>query len=315
MLRCPCFRNNCGSQAAARLVLLRGERRELRGMELDKIIRDTLTSFIRAHVPAADLSGMDEVFFSYITGVLEELGSPGATEESFDMEAFAEVMEAFVPGFAEINSGQVCDMMFVLSGQLSDARNKENACPKTPEEAPLGNPPATSELSPEEEANEAGRPRAPAVEAAAQEAGGELQDGVELLLEMFPACTVGQARRALTRALGDLEEAVQLLVEENVEPQACSVNPKDGPKLQGAPRKEDLKPFILQKYMMVDSEDDQKTHRPVAPKEAPKKLIRYIDNQIVSTKGERYKDMRKPETEEMKKTYINLKPARKYKFH
>lgn len=51
------------------------------------------------------------------------------------------------------------------------------------------------------------------------------------------------------------------------------------------------------------------------PKEAPKKLIRYIDNQVVSTKGERYKDNKKPESEEMKKTYINLKPARKYKFH
>lgn len=49
--------------------------------------------------------------------------------------------------------------------------------------------------------------------------------------------------------------------------------------------------------------------------QAPKKLIRYIDNQVVSTKGERYKDIKKPESEEMKRTYISLKPARKYKFH
>lgn len=49
--------------------------------------------------------------------------------------------------------------------------------------------------------------------------------------------------------------------------------------------------------------------------QAPKKLIRYIDNQVVSTKGERFKDVRNPETEEMKATYINLKPARKYRFH
>lgn len=91
---------------------------------------------------------------------------------------------------------------------------------------------------------------------------------------------------------------------------------------------------------MVDSAEDQKIHRPMAPKEvrlsgswsgciclqasaahcliarqAPKKLIRYIDNQIVSTKGERFKDVRNPEAEEMKATYINLKPARKYRFH
>lgn len=44
-------------------------------------------------------------------------------------------------------------------------------------------------------------------------------------------------------------------------------------------------------------------------------MIRYIDNQVVSTKGERYTEVKKNENDEMKKTYINLKPARKYKFH
>ena len=53
----------------------------------------------------------------------------------------------------------------------------------------------------------------------------------------------------------------------------------------------------------------------VFPLQAPKKLIRYIDNQVVSTKGERYKDIKKPESKEMKRTYISFKPARKYKFH
>lgn len=47
-------------------------------------------------------SGMDEVFFSYITGVLEELGSPESSEETFDMDTFVEMMEAYIPGFAEI---------------------------------------------------------------------------------------------------------------------------------------------------------------------------------------------------------------------
>lgn len=90
---------------------------------------------------------------------------------------------------------------------------------------------------------------------------------------------------------------------------------EDLPRRLRGPQKDELKSFILQKYMMVDSAEDQKVHRPMAPKEAPKKLIRYIDNQVVSTKGERFKDMRNPETEEMKATYINLKPARKYRFH
>lgn len=40
---------------------------------------------------------------------------------------------------------------------------------------------------------------------------------MELLLEMFPACTVSQAEKALAMALGNLEEAVQIIVEEKVE--------------------------------------------------------------------------------------------------
>lgn len=44
-----------------------------------------------------------------------------------------------------------------------------------------------------------------------------MKDGVELILEMFPACTVSQAEKAIAMALGNLEEAVQLIVEEKVE--------------------------------------------------------------------------------------------------
>lgn len=46
-----------------------------------------------------------------------------------------------------------------------------------------------------------------------------------------------------------------------------------------------------------------------------KKLVRYRDNQVVSTKGERFSLVKQEESEEMKKTYVNIKPARKYRFH
>lgn len=47
-------------------------------------------------------SGLDEVIFSYVLGVLEDLGPSGPSEENFDMDAFTEMMEAYVPGFAHI---------------------------------------------------------------------------------------------------------------------------------------------------------------------------------------------------------------------
>ncbi len=44
-------------------------------------------------------------------------------------------------------------------------------------------------------------------------------------------------------------------------------------------------------------------------------MLRYRDNVVVSTKGERYTTESNKDSEEMKKTYINLKPLRKYRFH
>ncbi|NXC12184.1 CUE2A protein, partial [Corythaeola cristata] len=253
-------------------------------MELERIIRDTLTRFIQSHIPAADLSGMDDVFFSYITGVLEELGSPESSEENFDMDTFVEMMEAYIPekpGQKAVGSRSEAPSEDPTKGQEpgAGACNGERLC--TPTDG-----------------------------AGAQE-DDDLKDGVELLLEMFPACTVSQAEKALAMALGNLEEAVQLIVEEKVEIGPAGASVKELARPRRAPNHEELKQVILQKYMMVDSADDQKTHRPAPPKEAPKKLIRYIDNQVVSTKGERYKDIKKPESEEMKRTYISLKPARK----
>ncbi|XP_016010039.2 CUE domain-containing protein 2 isoform X2 [Rousettus aegyptiacus] len=267
-------------------------------MELERIVSAALLAFVQTHLPEADLSGLDEVIFSYVLGVLEDLGPSGPSEENFDMEAFTEMMEAYVPGFAHIPRGTIGDMMQKLSGQLSGARNKE----------PLQRPEKLKEDT-----------RASAAGDTQDEAGGaeeKLLPGVDVLLEVFPTCSVEQAQWVLAKARGDLEEAVQMLVEGKEDgPPAWDGPNQDQPRCLGGPQKDELKSFILQKYMMVDSAEDQKIHRPMAPREAPKKLIRYIDNQVVSTKGERFKDVRNPEAEEMKATYINLKPARKYRFH
>ncbi|XP_004631533.2 CUE domain-containing protein 2 isoform X5 [Octodon degus] len=285
-------------------------------MEPERIVGTALLTFVQAHLPEADVSGLDEVIFSYVLGVLEDLGPSGPSEENFDMEAFTEMMEAYVPGFAHIPRGTVGDMMQKLSGQLSDARNKENLQPQSScvqGQVPISPDPLQPPEKLKEETCSSVAARDTQDKAAAPE---ELLPGVDVLLEVFPSCSVEQAQWALAKARGDLEEAVQMLVEGKEEgPSAWDGPSQDLPRCLRGPQKDELKSFILQKYMMVDSAEDRKTHRPVAPKEAPKKLIRYIDNQVVSTKGERFKDVRNPEAEEMKATYINLKPARKYRFH
>ena len=46
-------------------------------------------------------------------------------------------------------------------------------------------------------------------------------------------------------------------------------------------------------------------------------MVRYRDSHVVNTKGERFTVLAKKDTEgdDMKKTYVNLKPLRKYRFH
>ncbi|XP_013890052.1 CUE domain-containing protein 2 [Austrofundulus limnaeus] len=280
-------------------------------MDLHKIIHSALHEFIQAYIPDADLSTLDDVLLSYITGVLEDLGSQQSVEENFDVEVFAEMLEAYIPGFAEIDSVKVCEMMFSLASKLATARTsayEENSVPEA------GREEISSKFT--------GLPPPPGQEpqflktegATAKLSESEWESQEQHLLEMFPKCSLSEARSALSIAKGDMEEAVRLIIEGDVQLSPTPLNVNHGKSISSLADQK-LKESILEKYMLVDREEDKKTHRPVAPKEAPKKLVRYHGNQVVTTKGERYQLVKTNESEDMKKTYVNLKPARKYRFH
>ena len=48
-------------------------------------------------------SAIDEIVLSYMVSILEELGSDASADDAFDVESFTEMMDAYLPGFAEIN--------------------------------------------------------------------------------------------------------------------------------------------------------------------------------------------------------------------
>ncbi|XP_018766408.1 CUE domain-containing protein 2 isoform X3 [Serinus canaria] len=188
------------------------------------------------------------------------------------MDTFVEMMEAYIPGFAEIHSGDVCEMMFSLSERLGEARNKEKLGQKAVESRSEA---SSEDLTKGQEAGAGacnGERLCTLTDGAGAQEGADLKDGVELLLEMFPACTVSQAEKALAMTLGNLEEAVQLIVEEKVEIGPAGASVKELARPRRAPNHEELKQVILQKYMMVDSADDQKTHRPAPPKEVSRPI-------------------------------------------
>ncbi|XP_031162049.1 CUE domain-containing protein 2 [Sander lucioperca] len=283
-------------------------------MDLHKIIHSALHEFIQAYIPDADLSTLDDVLLFYITGVLEDLGSQQSVEENFDVEVFAEMLEAYIPGFAEIDSVKVCEMMFNLASKLATARtsaDEANLEPKARAEeislklTDLPSEPPPGETQCLKTQTEGATAKLPVSEWESQE---------QHLLEMFPKCSLSEARSALSIAKGDMEEAVRLIIEGDVQLSPTPLNVNHGKSFSSLADQK-LKESILEKYMLVDREDDKKTHRPVTPKDAPKKLVRYHSNQVVTTKGERYHLVKKDEAEDMKKTYVNLKPARKYRFH
>ncbi|XP_066534302.1 CUE domain-containing protein 2 isoform X2 [Hoplias malabaricus] len=280
-------------------------------MELQKIIHDALYDFVKSHIPQADLSTLDDVLLSYITGVLEDLGSQASVEENFDVEVFVEMLEAYIPGFSDIDSVQVCEMMFNLASKLALARNTESLEMKMEK----NNGPLSTGSTHEASVKKMHSHSSQTEGATAKMNISEWDKQEQHLLEMFPKCSVTEARSALSIAKGDIEEAVRLIIEGDVQlnhtlPPSVNQGKNVSPQAD-----EKLKASILEKYMLVDSEEDKKIHRPVIPKDAPKKLVRYHGSQVVTTKGERYHLVKKDETEEMKKTYVSLKPARKYRFH
>ena len=78
-----------------------------------------------------------------------------------------------------------------------------------------------------------------------------------------------------------------------------------------------VKDFVVSRYMLVDEAEDERHHRPHLAEKEKKKMVRYRDNHVVSTKGERYSVITKKDQEDdaMKKTYVSLKPLKKYRFH
>ncbi|CAH1269149.1 CUEDC2 [Branchiostoma lanceolatum] len=293
------------------------------------LVKQELTNFMQTHLGGGSLDCVDEIVLQYMTGVLEDLGTPDSSEDSFDVDQFVEMMDAYQPGFGQIDSIQVCEWMFNLAGKLTQAREKENTPPpsrsctddstKLPKTNLSTKRPEAGQGNTRLDEERTSQQQDETEEAAEEERDSlreEFEGQVRLLCEMFPSCASLEAQHCLVVANGDMEHAVQLVMERQQSGE-CMQAYQPGKKRQALRSKDDghLKKDIIAKYSYVDVDDDTREHRPIAPKSEPKKLVRYLDSQVVSKKGERYTEVKSSETEDMKKTYVNLKPARKYRFH
>ncbi|XP_048769832.2 CUE domain-containing protein 2-B-like [Ostrea edulis] len=280
------------------------------GKEL--LVRRKLGLFLRSHELEDSIGDIDEIVLSYVISILEDLGNDSHPDENIDVDQFIEMMQAYIPGFGTIDSLEVCEWMFELSNTITADNQDLNQSTVTAEDEALRIKGDKHEIPQTEEESKT-------------EVNGNVMENMEpdedvkMLLEMFPnSCTL-EITHCLGLVKGDLESAVQLVLErEEAGTSIKRSKEKSKSACERGPLLLDdkaMKKKMIERYGYQDTDDDKKTFKPPPLKQEPKKMVRYLDGRIVSTKGERFTEIKKEDTEELKKTFINLKPAKKYRFH
>jgi len=314
---------------------------------MEATVQHELSLFLNNRIPAESLSSVDDIVLGYIVSVLKQLGE----DEQFDVDEFAEIMAAYIPGFDTVNREDVCSWMLGLAEKLVNTRTsinqiKEDDTLQENEDCRLSRHSSDRPTSLRGQLSCISNDKTPLSSGSTSTCQSQesedathvdidkkrmhnASDGLSVLAEMFPKACSLEIEHCLMVANGDTESAAQLLLLKNEnndekEKENCHGIVDLSPKVHCPSAKrqelekterENHKEQMMAKYGYVDVSQDEKTHQPTLHKQENKKLTRYRDNQVVSTKGERFSWVKEQESDEMKKTYVNLKPARKYRFH
>ncbi|XP_015519919.1 CUE domain-containing protein 2 isoform X2 [Neodiprion pinetum] len=266
--------------------------------EKEELVKKSLFSFVRKQVPTAQLSLIDDIVLSYVVSMVEE----DALEENLDVEGLCEMVSACLPEFSTIDKEAVSKWLLEIESELRQG-SKPDEDPQSHD--PLSHISLTAFLPPEaqrirvhhlSETSDAGSDSSG--EYFAEES---TWHQVALLQEMFPGASPAEARHCLAVAGGDIAKAAQLALHRQEAGQSLVGNLTfltPSVRTKARVNDEELKSRIIARYSYVDRDNAVREHRPVAPKTEPKKLVRYLDNKIVSVKGERYTEVRRGDDDE-----------------
>lgn len=288
-------------------------------------VQTSLLTFLQSKVSDVKRDDIDEIVLNYVTSILEDLGNE-RNENVFDAEDFCELLFAYIPSASgAISSEDLTSWIFQLADEQrrKETDRKGNFDLKSVIEETTNRTRKTSEstnftanglenggcggggssfkgkrITRLSETSDGGSEHS--LE------GEEFQNSVDQLSEMFPdACSL-EVAHCLTLAAGDVKRAAHLIIH-RIETEQ-SLQPTDRkfvkiPAKKVEVNEKDIKDRIVGKYGYVDQAEDLRYHRPSIKKLEEKKLIRYRDGKIVSTKGERFTQVTKQESEEMKKSY------------
>ncbi|XP_057341983.1 CUE domain-containing protein 2 [Microplitis mediator] len=266
--------------------------------EKEELVKKSLFNFVRKQVPTAQLSLIDDIVLSYVVSMVEE----SALEEELDVEGLCEMVSACLPEFSTIEKEAVTKWLLDVESKLREENKEEEADNFQPHES-FSQLSLTALLPPDSqrirvhhlsETSDAGSDSSGEYFTEQNETSWHQ---VTLLQEMFPAASPAEIRHCLTIAGGDAAKAAQIALHRQEAGQSITSNltylTQPNRRSKASVNDEELKSRIIARYSYVDRDDDSREHRPVTPKREPKKLVRYLDNKIVSVKGERYTEIRR----------------------
>ncbi|XP_043268018.1 CUE domain-containing protein 2 [Venturia canescens] len=263
--------------------------------EKEELVKESLFSFVRNQVPDAQLSLIDDIVLSYVVSMVEE----NAMEDDLDVDGVCEMVSACLPEFDTIEKDAVSKWLLDVESKLRQGTKGSGDC--QPHD-PLSQLSLAALLPPDaqrmrvhhlSETSDAGSDSSGEYFPEQQETS---WPQVALLQEMFPGASPAEVRHCLAVAEGDIAKAAQLVLHRQEAGQSITSNMTfltPNRRNKARVNDEELKSRIIARYSYVDRDDDSREHRPVAPKTEPKKLVRYLDNKIVSVKGERFTEIRR----------------------
>lgn len=240
-------------------------------------------------------------------------------EEAFDLESFIEIIDAYFDGFKDLNLNDIIVWLIELKHQL-DALNKSENDIIEKNASEIEN----NEAQVEETKN--------IVKNKKKQSKNKLplaNPDIENLCEMFPSFSFKKVTRIYKNNSHDYNHTLDELLTTDTLSNDDSID--EGEETKKCITKYDLtedekriiKEKTVEKYGYVKVIDKDETispmNHPIPLWKSEKKLVRYFDSKVVTVKGDKTfipkTDEEIEHEKEMKKTYINLKPARAYRFH
>ncbi|KAL5475644.1 hypothetical protein EMCRGX_G025486 [Ephydatia muelleri] len=286
---------------------------------MEEVLREQLKIFLHLHSPGTSLSSsIDGIFLSYLSEIIRDLSD---NDSDIDVTPFTDMLTAYVPEFGAINRKAVCEWVHSMTLMFSEG---SSPC-KLGDALPVQAAASTSPSIPHPEV-QLPRELTPDTQVRSEKQAAEIDMGdhvsseqIALIADIFPGVSKDRIRRALHHCQGNIDECVQVLLDGTERNHTHHQQLREGEQEEMGTVQaldcEKLKEFITSRYSLIDTKEDITIHRPVEPKWEGKKMIRYRDNHVVSTKGERFLvESKKEENQSTAKTSY-IRPLRRYRFH